>query len=203
MIKLLFLLCLPLLLFLKCKCMIDIEWKGKNIQFTIVVKIAGVHVKRYMIPVELAPEPEYKINRKPKKLTKSDLQKLKLQLNKIKEKVVRLNSWLKKTLQGFSIESLYLTAGVGTNSPDLSALLNGGIGLIQALIVQQLSRYIRLTSPPKLMIKPVFSRSQLTVVCHCIISVSIAHLIKAGVMLLIRRMANYKRTGSDLLGASN
>ncbi|WP_404404314.1 hypothetical protein [Jeotgalibacillus malaysiensis] len=203
MIKLLFLFCLPLLLFLKCKCLIDIEWKGKNIQFMIVVKIAGISVKRYMIPIELAPEPEYKINSKPKKLTKSDLQKMKLKLVQIREKVVRLNSWLKKTSKGFTIESLHVTAGVGTNRPDLSAWLNGGIGMVQALIVQQLSIYIRLAAPPRLMIRPVFSQSPMTVVCHCIISVTIAHLIKAGVMLLMRRMVNHKRTESGLIGTSN
>lgn len=195
MIKLLFLICLPLLLFLKCKCLIEMEWKGKNIHFLIVVKIAGIRIKRFTIPIELAPEPEYKVNRKPKKLTKSDFKKIQSQLVQIREKVVRLNQWLKRTLKGFSIESLHLTAGVGTDRPDLSAWLNGGISIAQAFAVQQLSRYIRLTAPPKLMIRPVFTQSPLTVVCHCIISVTIAHLIKAGIMLLVRRMAIIKEWG--------
>lgn len=195
MIKLLFLLCLPLLLFLKCKCLIDIEWKGKNIQFMILVKIAGISVKRFKIPIELASEPEYKINRKPKKLTKSDLYNIKSQIVQLREKIVSLNSWLKGTLKDFSIESLHVTAGVGTNRPDLSAWLNGGIGMAQALFVQQLSRYIKLTAPPRLTIRPVFSQSPFSVVCHCIISVTIAHLIKAGLLLMVRRMAIIKEWG--------
>ncbi|MDZ5712474.1 hypothetical protein [Jeotgalibacillus haloalkalitolerans] len=204
MIKLLFLLFLPLLLMLKCKCMIEAEWKGKSIHLLIVIKIAGIKIKRFTIPIELLPEPEYQFNRKPKKLTRSDLRKLKKKLDELRRNIFRLNRWLKATLKGFRIDQLNMSAGIGVDSPDISAWLNGGIGIVQAILVQQLAKYFTLTAAPHISIRPGYVKSPFTAVCHCIISVSIAHLMKAGVILLYRRVTNqHKRVGSDLIGTSN
>ncbi|TFE00917.1 hypothetical protein [Jeotgalibacillus salarius] len=154
----------------------------------IVIKVAGIKIKRWHIPIELSLEPDYKLNSNNKKFTKNDLHSVKENLQKIKEKVFDLKHWIKDSLKGFKVDSLHLSAGVGVDRPDWCAWLNGGIGILQSIIVQQISRFIKLDTRPYISIHPIYYSSPFTAACTCIISVSFAHLIKAGVILLFRRI---------------
>ncbi|KIL53222.1 hypothetical protein KP77_01980 [Jeotgalibacillus alimentarius] len=203
MIKLLFLLCLPFILFVRIKFAITAVCKGKSLEITINMKVMKLLIKRWHIPIELSFNPEYKVNREKKMFTKNDLQNMKTKFRIIKEKIYHLKHWAVGTLKGFSIDSFQLSAGAGLERPDWNAWLNGGIAIAQALFVQQLSRVIRLNTLPQFSINP---GKHFSADLSCIISVSAGHLIRAGMMLLIRRIGSRlkkREKAGGFVGASN
>ncbi|MBM7578947.1 hypothetical protein [Jeotgalibacillus terrae] len=123
----------------------------------------------------------------------------------VKEKIHHLKHCAAGTLKGFSIDSFHVSAGAGLERPDWNAWLNGGLAITQALFVQQLSRVIRLNTLPQFSIKPG-TLKHFSADLSCIISVSAGHLIRAGMMLLIRRFGSRlkkRKKAGGFVGASN